>query len=149
MGRKPTAGELERIEALLRDGCAASEIAAIVGGRTRNAIIGIVHRHLKHIGFKRPAPKMVDTVRKRRMLDRKRLVIAERAMMEPEPVEEIMPPPDGVSMADLRSHQCRWPLWPNEVTPLDDKRYCGAKIERGSYCDRHARASYTALGVRR
>lgn len=48
-----TKAEIDRIATMLRDGLSASQISSIMTDRSRNSIIGIVHRNkvLKAIGF--------------------------------------------------------------------------------------------------
>jgi hypothetical protein len=159
-----TADELAVIEKLLREGGTASSIGAAVG-RSRNSIVGIVHRRLKHIGFKLPAPKMVKLVKLRRKLEAKRAVIRERAMIAPDReaipisikvVDEIPPPPIVIVppepepvlqplLWELKGHQCRYPMWGSEVTDINEKRFCGALQTKGSYCAYHAGLTYTGV----
>jgi hypothetical protein len=149
-GKKLTAELLAEVERLLREGGTASSIGAAVG-RSRNSIVGLVHRHLKHVGFRLAAPKMVEIVRKRRVLEAKRALLRERARMGSD--REAIPaqppePPTQPLLWELREHHCRWPLWAAEVDDINEKRFCGAGISRGRYCAHHADRAY-AVSVRR
>ena len=46
---------------------------------------------------------------------------------------------DGVSLFDISSDQCRWPL--NITYPIDKFRFCGTPTDGGSYCAYHFRMS--------
>lgn len=160
MDRKaPTAAQLEEIASLLREGGTASSIGAVVG-RSRGSIVGIVHRHLRHIGFSAGAPAMVQLVRKRRMLERHRAKLREAAKMQPADIEVVDDlgvqhpnwwtnqhplTPEQVAavygpirIMDLREMHCRWPMWAEDVTDIEQKFFCGAAKDRGSYCAKHA-----------
>lgn len=51
------------------------------------------------------------------------------------------PPPEGVSIMDLKARSCRWPLWPYHG-PISD-RYCGEQTVAGkSYCQSHLKIAY-------
>ena len=86
--RRPNDDELSRIAELLRAGGTASSIGAEVG-RSRGSIVGIVHRHLAHVGFSAGAPAMVKLVRKRRMLEKRRRQLREAAKVKPEDIEVV------------------------------------------------------------
>lgn len=149
-GKKLTAELLAEVEKLLREGGTASSIGAAVG-RSRNSIVGLVHRHLKHVGFRLAAPKMVEIVRKRRVLEAKRALLRERARMAPDPeaIPIVLPTfPVNPLLWELREHHCRWPLWAAEVDDINEKRFCGAAAIRGRYCAHHADRAY-AVSVRR
>ena len=49
MGQTPTVKELEVIEAMIKDGATAGEIAAVVR-RSRNSVMGIIFRYVKPKG---------------------------------------------------------------------------------------------------
>jgi hypothetical protein len=113
-----------------------------------------VHRHLAHVGFRLPPPKMVGLVKKRRALEARRALLRERAMMGPDReaseaiVAEPPSPPLPPLLWELKEHHCRWPLWGSDVVDIHDKRFCGAAKEKGSYCARHAEKGY-AVAMRR
>lgn len=156
--KKPDDDELAHIAELLRAGGTASSIGAQVG-RSRGSIVGIVHRHLRHVGFSAGAPAMVQLVRKRRMLERKRIKLREAAKMKPDDIEVVedlgvthdkwwtnanpIKPEQlavllgRVPLTELRENHCRWPMWADDV-PLEQKFFCGAAVARGRYCANHA-----------
>jgi hypothetical protein len=48
---------------------------------------------------------------------------------------------NGVSFFDVKSCQCRWPLWGDQLEiPIEDKRFCGKRTETAtsSWCSQHA-----------
>lgn len=147
MSRQRAEPELiERIAALLAAGRSGAEIGCEIG-RSRNAVIGLVHRTpaLLAIGFRRPPPSMYWTVRKRAKIEhpvtriRAKAAAKERPAPPPEPI--VVAPVSRPTIAEIRDHQCRWPLW-GDAVGITDKRYCGMKKVRGSYCAKHAAKSY-------
>ena len=49
----------------------------------------------------------------------------------------------GVSMSDIETRQCRWPVSPDNV-PVSDFRFCGDTGE-GTYCKKHNRIAFRTL----
>lgn len=166
--------EIEQIADLLRQGGTASSIGVALG-RSRNSIVGVIFRRpsLKQIGFARPPTSMywrsrkgqkilkIERVREREHMTPEQIKVVEelphvdwagapQRMLDKlnEPVPALPVPVEGVQMGDLREVHCRWPLWGNEVVPIDVKRFCGQTKARGSYCAKHARLSYAAVGTR-
>lgn len=137
----------ERV-ALLRklwaEGLSASQIAKQLGGVTRNAVIGKVHR----LGLagratpSRPAKRPVRASRPRivgNTAPRIRPAIAAPAtpMPELEPVRLA----DGktVSVLTLTEQMCKFPIGdPNDA----DFAFCGRAAACGAYCADHARVTY-------
>lgn len=146
----------ERVELLRKlwaENLSASQIAARLGGVTRNAVIGKAHR-LKLSGRavgdrgKRGRPRGLAAACKRHVpkicdLD---LVIKSRTMSranEPRPMPIPEPPPLPVSrrlsMADLGPHDCRW----IDGDPRGEHTYCGCKAVPGaSWCSGHMAIVY-------
>lgn len=148
---------------MLKEGLSASQIAAKVGGVTRNAVIGIIHRdrRLREIGFKRRPGRQGTgtTVRSVTVTSAPRKdvrggkVSINRLKPKPEtPPEPVMgaidvaqdaetssysPQVAGVSLMMLNEHRCKWPL--NDGGPF---LFCGeAKGIEGPYCAFHASLS--------
>ena len=127
---------------LWRDGLSASQIAKQLGGVTRNAVIGKVHR----LGLSgRGAPSMPRAIAQRPARSRRpQRVAAPRRAPAMRPITEPAPAaPEGPGLIDnlvlLGAHACKWPIG-------DPKRagfsFCGRRAE-GRYC-----AAHEALGVR-
>ena len=155
----------ERVETLTKlwiEGLTASQIARIIGGMSRNAVIGKAHRiglagrvsrdrRRDHLGgmvkptkdlskvtklMRKPAPKS-SPVRQ----------LLEILPTEPvSPVEELhIPIKERKSIATLEANDCRWPIG----NPGDaDFHFCGKrKVDGISYCEHHARRAYAPPAV--
>lgn len=154
-------GRIEQLKKLWAEGLSASQIASELGGITRNAVIGKVHR----LGLSgRAKSKPVVVVRTRVKAAAKPVartqsisVSGNLAMLEMvEAVPEIVAKPREsvvipisrrISIMDLREGVCRWPLG----DPMQaDFVYCGADCLVGkTYCDAHARIAFQPHGERR
>ena len=157
----------ERVELLKKlwsDGLSASQIAGRMGGVTRNAVIGKVHR-LGLSGRARPARPSRPRIAKPRYpaqpspsgyqiagnLALKREVEAmPQAVTEPEPapLEAIeIAPGEHVTILTLTERRCKWPI--GDPTTADF-HFCGRESGSGSpYCRDHARIAYQPLNERR
>jgi GcrA cell cycle regulator len=128
------------------EGLSASQVARQLGGISRSAVIGKVHR----LGI---------TVREVPARQRTAVRIAGRAQPRTRPVRETAASPrsafrlaelaERVEMAPtssilgLSAHSCRWPIGNPEA---NDFGFCGReKVGRGSYCDDHARGAFRRL----
>jgi GcrA cell cycle regulator len=130
----------ERVRALTRlwrDGKSATEVARTLGGVTRNAVIGKVHR----LGLGRRATPSSP----RRAPSRPRVAKPRRAKpraqrrLPPRPLPEALPQVGSATVATVRRGQCRWPIG---EPGADDFRLCGAPACRGSYCAPHGKLAY-------
>ena len=141
----------DRVEALSKlwpDGLSASQIAKQLGGVTRNAVIGKVHR----LGLSgRAAPSQperqpVKAVRAPRPVAPAAPPVYVRIEAAPAPVhalavtrvrtEEI----GSATVLTLGSHMCKWPIG----DPGDSNfGFCGRRSsEEGPYCGEHANLAY-------
>lgn len=143
----------ERVELLKRlwaDGLSASQIAAELGGVTRNAVIGKVHRlalsgRAKQSGTPRPrrprAPRQPRAARPV-TIGNTALKIQRAPMPRRLPVLEdvVVPIPLKKSIVELNEHTCRWPLG----DPTEEAfSFCGHEPrESGPYCEYHSRVAY-------
>ncbi|MBS7541034.1 GcrA family cell cycle regulator [Ancylobacter lacus] len=162
----------ERVELLKKlwaEGLSASQIAAELGGVTRNAVIGKVHR----LGLSgraktaaapaarprsktppvRPQPT-AQPVRPRPMVSGNNALAVAPDVEEAEPVAT----PDPVSatvvamaqrctILDLTEFSCRWPVGDPGKS---DFYYCGSRTKTGlPYCAQHARIAYQPVQDRR
>lgn len=126
--------------ALLRkmwtEGHSAAQIAKELGGVTRNACIGKIHRlGMNRAGGMRRAPN-VNAVRTARIVRDKpipkpRLVYV--APKENEPLE-----PLGETIEKAKHGQCLW----IEGDPKQDGRICGRETGGHAYCQHHRAAVY-------
>ena len=136
---------IDDLKVMWRDGLKASQIAGRLGGVTRNAVIGKIHRlglagratsakppkkfreasAYRKAAQPRPAPKTVKSLIKQFREDPEVL-----AMLARPAVDDV---PKVMHTADLEPHHCRW------IPGDPGTGYCGEhKAEGLSYCKRHA-----------
>ena len=151
----------ERVELLKKlwaDGLSASQIAGELGGITRNAVIGKVHR-LGLSGRAKSPSSSVPRARKPRshMMRVQRpmsrgntaLALAYEMDLEPEPelIENIIPLGQRCTLLELNDDKCRWPIGdPGQP----DFFFCGGKTTTNTpYCGYHGRVAYQPPAARR
>jgi GcrA cell cycle regulator len=134
----------ERVDLLKKlwlDGLSASQIAKQLGGVTRNAVIGKVHR-LGLSGRAAPStpPRPVfKTPRPARPAPAPRRIEAQTPVAAPPPayyVEE----PGSATVLTLGAHMCKWPIGDPSS---DGFSFCGRRTGAdGPYCSQHAQVAY-------
>jgi len=160
-----TEDRVEILKKLWAEGLSASQIASRLGGVTRNAVIGKVHR-LGLSGRATPSRSARPRPRKTRApshpgrssvftsagnaaLKADQSPIAEPAPIdEPSPIQELqIPPGERATILTLSESTCRWPIG----EPGSDEFYfCGCKpAENMPYCEYHARIAYQPAQDRR
>jgi GcrA cell cycle regulator len=125
------------------EGMSASQVARQLGGISRSAVIGKVHRlgiTVRDVSARqrsaartasRPQPR-ARVVRETAPAPRPALRLVEIAEMAP-----------TSSILGLSTHSCRWPIGNPDS---HDFGFCGReKTARGSYCDDHARGAFRKL----
>ena len=127
----------ERVELLKKlwsDGLSASQIAAELGGITRNAVIGKVHR----LGLSGRASIRGNTA----------LAHAyEVEEAEPELLDNIIPIGQRRTLLELNEQTCRWPIGDPSSTEFF---FCGGNTVTGlPYCSYHSRVAYQPATDRR
>ncbi len=155
----------ERVDLLRRlweDGLSASQIASQLGGVTRNAVIGKIHRlglsgRVKSAdsaaGTRKP-PRDVEAEIEMPIAAAVEIAVAVEAppvMAAPAPVVAADPVPLAtsrrVTIMDLRESMCRWPLG-DPTSP--DFHYCGDRAITGlPYCTHHAQIAYQPAAERK
>lgn len=153
----------ERVELLKKlwsDGLSASQIAAELGGITRNAVIGKVHR-LGLSGRAKSASAVAPRQRKARspahMLRIGRGAIRGNTALahayeleaeaEPEFIDNIIPIGQRRNILELTESTCRWPVGD---PGSGDFFFCGGNaLGPLPYCAYHARIAYQPAGDRR
>ena len=137
----------ERVETLKKlwlDGLSASQIAKQLGGVTRNAVIGKVHRlglsgraapsHPSRPAFKAPRPPRPMTA------PSPRRALEARPHHVPAPRPTYVDLPGTATVLTLGAHMCKWPIGDPSS---DDFTFCGRRAgEDGPYCIDHARLAY-------
>ena len=154
-----TDDRVELLKKLWSEGFSASQIAAEMGGVTRNAVIGKVHRlglsgrgKTNGPGAARPRkPRPLGLVpASPQAVPRGNTVLAARFAPRPEiaqPVAEIrldedvvIPFSERVTIMELREFMCRWPMG-DPTKP--DFRFCGGRVTSAlPYCTHHSRIAY-------
>jgi GcrA cell cycle regulator len=165
-----TEERVELLKKLWADGLSASQIAGRLGGITRNAVIGKVHRlglagrattsrlrspRLRHRMAQTPARPVAPARVQYRThgnvalkpvfapIEQKTVALA----LVPSVIEELdVPPMLRVDLLDLRENMCRWPVG----DPQDEHfHFCGCqKSGNGSYCEYHSRIAYQQVSRR-
>jgi len=141
----------DRVEILTKlwaEGLSASQIATRLGGVTRNAVIGKVHR-LGLSGRATPSRPARKTAKPATPRVRKPVTpIVRKAPAEPAvpavplPPVEAKPLPDGkyATILTIRDHMCKWPI--GDPTS-QEFRFCGRKVKaKEPYCDAHCQVAY-------
>ncbi len=135
---------VELLKKLWQDGLSASQIAKQLGGVTRNAVIGKVHRlglsgratpsKPQRTVFKapRPARPVTPAITAPRR-------IAEAVPHQSAPVRYIDERPGTATVLTLGAHMCKWPIGDPS---LDSFTFCGRRSDEGPYCDEHASVAY-------
>jgi GcrA cell cycle regulator len=139
----------ERVASLKKlwlEGLSASQIAKQLGGVTRNAVIGKVHR-LGLSGRATPAAPARTVFKAPRPA--RPVMAAPHTPRRPEPVPVHVPPtplptvreePGSATVLTLGAHMCKWPIGDPST---DGFTFCGRRSgEDGPYCNEHARVAY-------
>jgi len=139
---------VELLKKLWQDGLSASQIAKQLGGVTRNAVIGKVHR-LGLSGraapskparpvFKapRPARPVAQPAAPRRIAEPAAMTLAPPM---PAPVRYVDEAPGSATVLTLGAHMCKWPIGDPSS---DGFTFCGRRQSDGPYCVEHARVAY-------
>lgn len=134
-----TDDRVETLTQLWKDGASASQIARRLGGVTRNAVIGKIHR-LGLPGRRPPsAPGARRSPPQGARSPRRRTPPPRPAQLAPCPVVEDIPEIGIATIVSVRYGQCRWPIG----DPLEaDFCLCGRTAVRGAYCARHGALAY-------
>jgi GcrA cell cycle regulator len=165
---------VERLKRLWAEGLSASQIATQLGGVSRNAVIGKVHRlnlpgRVKAGGTQataRTAPKRTTSAPRapnfaaRTTTNPARTapqavgvaaVAQEVEAVQPTefraPSNVVVPMSRKLSLTDLTERTCKWPMG----DPLkDDFHFCGSdSADTSPYCKYHARLAYQPVNERR
>ncbi len=142
----------ERVECLKKlwlDGISASQIAKQLGGVTRNAVIGKVHR-LGLSGRATPsqparpafkAPRPARPVSAAPVMPRRVAAPTHAPVHQaPTPLPALVEERGTATVLTLGSHMCKWPIGDPST---DDFSFCGKRAgDEGPYCVEHARVAY-------
>ncbi len=136
---------------LWAEGLSASQIAKQLGGVTRNAVIGKVHR-LGLSGRAKPSsPRKKAAGTTRKAAPRKRTTRAPSVPRTPRVVAAAPPPPppleakpmangEFATILTITDHMCKWPIGDPSKS---DFRFCGRKTDpEEPYCIAHSQVAY-------
>jgi GcrA cell cycle regulator len=139
----------ERVEVLKKlwlEGLSASQIAKQLGGVTRNAVIGKVHRlglsgratpsQPTRPAFRTPRPPRPAISTPRRSEPRHH---EPAVRLAPRPVAYVEEP-GTATVLTLGAHMCKWPIGDPATAEFT---FCGRRAtDEGPYCIEHARVAY-------
>jgi len=152
---------VEQLKKLWSEGLSASQIAAELGGITRNAVIGKVHRLGLSGRTKAPStttprprkPRTTHMIRVARPVVRGNTALAHayaydyEAEPEQAPVENVVPMGQRRTLLQLNEQTCRWPIGDPAT---QDFYFCGGHALTGlPYCTHHSRIAYQPPAARR
>jgi GcrA cell cycle regulator len=137
---------VELLKKLWQDGLSASQIAKQLGGVTRNAVIGKVHR----LGLSgratpsKPARSVFKAPRPARPVaaapSAPRRISSEPVMSaQPSPVRYVDETPGTATVLTLAAHMCKWPIGDPS---LESFTFCGRRSGEGPYCHEHSQVAY-------
>ncbi|MDG1825611.1 MAG: GcrA family cell cycle regulator [Henriciella sp.] len=150
-----TEDRVEVLKKLWAEGHSASQIAKELGGVTRNAVIGKVHR----LGLSGRATPSRPVKRPPRLARPKPRVQPDGSVVAPKVSPSIaaplksaektamlatLPPKpladgEAATILTLRDSMCKWPIG----DPADPKfAFCGRKSATGPYCAEHAKVAF-------
>ncbi|MEX0837921.1 MAG: GcrA family cell cycle regulator, partial [Parvibaculum sp.] len=153
----------ERVELLKKlwaDGLSASQVAKQLGGVTRNAVIGKVHRlglsgratPSRPARTRAPGPRALqrglpDARAGEARAAEERTARETEARSEAVEEERLLDPSERATVLTLTEHTCKWPIGDPGRPGF---HFCGRGADNGSpYCTDHARMAYQPAQARR
>lgn len=139
---------IDQLKTLWTHGLSATQIAARLGGVTRNAVIGKIHRlglagrATPRVSRPRPRPRRVRNAAVTVAVTQ---VAAPAPAPEPEPIREVeLPPGERHTILTLTERTCKWPIGDPAA---EDFHFCGRakRPDDGPYCRQHARIAYVPI----
>jgi len=150
---------VDLLKKLWQEGLSASQIAGELGGVTRNAVIGKIHR-LGLSGRGQPTSTIKRARRSRStptVRQRRTVTIGATALQAEEEIEVatelrpshsvVVPISKKLSIEKLTERTCKWPIGdPGD----EDFHFCGCdSLEGLPYCEYHAGVAYQGADPRR
>jgi len=139
-----TDDRVEQLKTLWSEGLSAAQIANKMGGVTRNAVIGKVHR----LGLSgratpaRPQRGRTTTARKEGN-DARPAAPMDLKPVIPEPefiAPAVLDSGDRMTVSTIKKNMCKWPIGDPAA---DDFHFCGQSTQMGkSYCAYHAHMAF-------
>src|SRR5262245_43195697 len=142
---------VETLKRLWADGLSASQIAARLGGVTRNAVIAKVHR--LGVAQRSSTPRFRRAARRSKLAPPSltpQLARDERGRLELVPLPAPMAGDVArVSALDLLSTHCKWPVGDPPEAGAAAPLFCGlVRVPGLPYCPDHCLRAYTTFGPR-
>ena len=138
-----TAEKVEKLKELWGKGNTASQIAEIIGGVTRNAVIGKAHRLNLSAKIKTRSTSAYnkDDLNKENNLKNRKI---KRMKFKSLIIEKDFEPENPKQLEDLDENSCKWPIGhPDEKTFY----FCGrSSLKDFSYCKLHLLYAYQPKG---
>lgn len=131
-----TEARIELLKKLWLEGYSASQVAAQLGGVTRSAVIGKLHRlGVTSAGSVRRAPNH-NAVRTARIVRAKPIPKPRLVYVAPKDTGPLEPL--GETIEKAKYGECLW----IEGDPKHDGRICGRETGGHAYCEHHRAAAY-------
>ncbi|MBN8551654.1 MAG: GcrA family cell cycle regulator [Caulobacterales bacterium] len=138
------------LKKLWLDGLSASQIAKQLGGVTRNAVIGKVHRlglsgraapsQPSRPAFRAARPRPTQAPSAPRRIDPAPRAVATTTPAVPAPRPAVLDLPGTATVLTLGAHMCKWPIGDPSS---DEFSFCGRRSDEGQpYCIEHSRVAY-------
>lgn len=138
----------DQLREWLHQGRSYGDIATMTGAPSRDAVAGKVKRmrgRMERAAKKAASGAEHDSPAPQRALPVEEVttVIFEDEVIEgnfevgPEPMYRAPVVSTAVTIFDLRATSCRFPLWNEQATPIEQKFYCGAPTAWAPYCNDH------------
>lgn len=151
-----TPERVDLLKNLWAEGLSTAQIANQLGGVTRNAVIGKIHRLGLSVARKKSARQKVqraETSRKSRKFNhgpstaQQKARARENYMNAAGPLDCDPPPHERIGLMQLTERTCKWPIGDLKD---DDFGFCGrTKPNDGyPYCDYHSRFAYQPVQSR-
>ena len=125
----------EKLKELWKKGHTASQIAALIGGTTRNAVIGKAHRlNLEARAASKKSVSKTNT-ENNSAPENKKQKLGRKARFKALLLDKNFEPENPKQLEELTDQTCRWPIG----HPYEEKFYfCGRKsIDKFPYCKLH------------
>ena len=125
----------EKLKELWKKGHTASQIATLIGGTTRNAVIGKAHRlNLEARAASKKSASKTNT-ENNSAPENKKQKLGRKARFKALLLDKNFEPENPKQLEELTDETCRWPIG----HPNEEKFYfCGRKsIDKFPYCQLH------------
>jgi len=145
-----TEDRVEVLSKLWAEGLSASQIAKQLGGVTRNAVIGKVHRlglsgratpsRPARKAAAKPATPRIHKVTTTPTAPRVPRVIAQAPTPQAPVDAKMMANGEYATILTIKDHMCKWPIGD---PGSDEFRFCGRKVKESEpYCEPHCSVAY-------